>query len=47
MAPVDEILWRRTKLGLYLTAEQQAAFTTWLDRHGAGALHRPDAKATG
>lgn len=29
----DDILWRRTKLGLHLNAEEQAFFKEWLARH--------------
>ncbi len=28
----DDILWRRTKAGLRMTAEQRAAFATWLEQ---------------
>ncbi len=31
----DDILWRRTKAGLHMTAEQRARFTDWLASHNA------------
>jgi glycerol-3-phosphate dehydrogenase len=27
----EDVLWRRSKLGLHMTAEQQAAFTRWFE----------------
>jgi glycerol-3-phosphate dehydrogenase len=30
----DDILWRRTKAGLMLSAEQRARFTEWFQHHG-------------
>lgn len=29
----DDVLWRRSKLGLHLSEAQQAAVTRWIDRH--------------
>jgi glycerol-3-phosphate dehydrogenase len=31
----DDLLWRRTKFGLWLTPAQRATLATWLDQHGA------------
>jgi glycerol-3-phosphate dehydrogenase len=30
----DDIIWRRTKLGLHMSTSQQQALATWLERHG-------------
>jgi glycerol-3-phosphate dehydrogenase len=30
----DDILWRRTKLGLHMSVAQQQALAAWLERHG-------------
>ncbi len=30
---LDDAIWRRTKLGMWLDAAQQARITTWLDEH--------------
>jgi len=29
----EDVLWRRSKLGLHYTAEQRAAVATWFDTH--------------
>lgn len=34
----EDILWRRTKLGLHLSAAQQAYLETWLERENRAAL---------
>jgi glycerol-3-phosphate dehydrogenase len=34
---VDDVLWRRTKLGLHLTATERASVATWCDRHWSAA----------
>lgn len=39
----DDILWRRTKLGLHMTTEQIAALQSFMD----GARHRPETAAAG
>ena len=30
---VDDAIWRRTKLGMFLTEEQQARVARWLEQH--------------
>ena len=32
---LDDAIWRRTKLGMWLTDEQQARVAQWLAQHGA------------
>jgi glycerol-3-phosphate dehydrogenase len=31
---VDDILWRRTKLGLHISAAGRQALAVWLETHG-------------
>ena len=33
----DDVLWRRTKLGLHLTATERACVAAWCDRHWRAA----------
>lgn len=37
----DDVLWRRTKLGLRLTSDQKEALDQWMVQHPASALRTP------
>jgi glycerol-3-phosphate dehydrogenase len=37
----DDVLWRRSKLGLHYTADQRAAVADWCERHWADAVTAP------
>jgi glycerol-3-phosphate dehydrogenase len=46
----DDVLWRRTKLGLHLSAAQRGDVARWCDAHwhrGAATAHAPSRGATG
>lgn len=36
---LDDAIWRRTKLGMWLTAEQQQQVSAWLSRYHRGKIH--------